>query len=298
MLRPRPRRTENQHPTETTRHPDLVRHFPLRFRSSFRSERLTEFLRHTEFPITEVDCVDFEQATCTPVHNASSRPLAGLVYGRPLTDPEIAASLSHRRAWARAYQSQCAWAVFYEDDTRPDGVNLETFLKELSKRPSTAPVMINLAPAQTVATRRRRHVRDPFLSAGVERIHTYSTNAQAYIISSGGLALLMRHIADPIVRPPDYPPSITLLRNYATKRGWLVEEETAGASTVGARGSISLLSRGVRWGSRLTGITYLIASDLYGSPANYWRYEVLQRIEHRIWAARSAQRRNQSPSDN
>ena len=265
-----------------------VQHFPLRFRSAFRSAALAAYLSGTKFPVQVVECVDFQAPSCTPVHFSSTASLARLVYGRSLTDAEIAASLSHRKAWAHAFQSECDWAVFYEDDTRPNSAQLETFLEHLSIVPASAPVMINLCPAQTVVTGRRSQARHAFPIDGVEGIHTYSTNAQAYVVSRGGLALLMRHASDPIVRPPDYPPSITLLDQFVTERGWLVGEETSGSSTVGDRGSISLASRVTRWGARLTGITYLIGRGLYGGPSNYWRYEVCQRIEHRLWAARSA----------
>ena len=272
-----------------------VQHFPLRFRSTFRSPALADFLSATNFPVEVVECVDFQAPSCTPVHASSTAFLARLVYGRKLTDAEIAASLSHRKAWARAFESQCDWAVFYEDDTRPDSARLEAFLELLRGVPAEAPVMINLCPAQTVVTGRRSRARYPFPVVGVERIHTYSTNAQAYVVSRGGLALLMRHAADPIVRPPDYPPAITLLDQFVTKRGWLVGEETSGTSTVGARGSISMISRVARWCARLTGVTYLIGRGLYGGPSNYWRYEVGQRLEHRLWAARAARVSDTTP---
>jgi GR25 family glycosyltransferase involved in LPS biosynthesis len=262
-------------------------HFPLEFRSAFRSQALRRYLEETRFPVHPVECVDVAQETCSPVSLATSRKLAWLVYGRALTMAEVAASLSHRKAWLSAYESGCSWGVFYEDDVNPKSSQLEASLGALEAYETSDPLFINFLPAQQVPL--RAPAQNSFLNGlaiSLTSVSTYTTNAQAYAINRAGLEKILPFLSSPVVRPPDYPPCITLIRHYAVARGELFDIETAGQTTVGDRGSIPMTSRMLRWGLRLSGATYLLSGGIYGSTSNYARYEILQRLEHQIWQRR------------
>jgi hypothetical protein len=261
-------------------------HYPLRWRGAFRSAQLVSMLQSTSFPVTPVDCIDFMEPAVSSGSTASNPRLAWLVYGRRLTPAEVSASLSHRKAWAQAFRDGCEWAIIYEDDVVPRMDQFGAFVRSLARVGTSTPTMINLLPAQQVV--RTGLVSDAGLGSavGAVRIRTYTTNAQAYAINRPGLLKLMEFVSAPVVRPPDFPPSVTHLQHFVVERGRLFEVETIGSSTVGDRDEISIPSRLVRWVLRVSGLTYVLAGWLYGGQRNYWRYEVEQRLEHRRWQRR------------
>jgi hypothetical protein len=235
-----------------------------------------------------IDCIDVNAAGHYHAAQVTSPALAWLVYGRALSPSEVAASLSHRKAWATAYRADCDWALIYEDDVIPKPDALEPELNQLETYVSARPVMINFSPAQTVRPRRPHLLPQDLPLPDLTPVWTYTTNAQAYAVNRAGLRELARFLSGPIVRPPDFPPAVTQLDHFAARRGRCFEIETEGDSTVGSRDEITYPSRVLRWGLRLTGATYLAAPQLYGSPRNFLRYEILQRIEHRMWRVGAA----------
>lgn len=258
---------------------------PLRFRGNYRSPALQSWLSATSLPVQPIECFDHADLNDS-IKRKLYWPLgARLIYGRELTSREIAASRSHDLALLAGLEAGAEWTVVLEDDVDPQPA-LEALLKELQSIRICEPRFLNLAPAQQLRVSKSRAADWPEALLSTYRlrpVQTYVTNAQCYVVNRRALEVMMGNGPQTIVRPPDFPPRICRTRVAYAPIGFYTVPETSGASTVGDRPDISVSSRIARWVLRLLAVPYLLARQHYGPFRVYWRYEVLQRMEHRFF---------------